>query len=189
MLDTQILHKVNFQKFRGKFDFIKKKINRFSWLEAIWKENNYPWTIPKKEKMTKKTQETIYCFPSYLKIFQPKRFQIHFRSIFFNFIFSLWKIDFLDLMDLTTVPALWTITLTSLKPICNTSCMKWMTTWSYRSITSCCEWIHACWTSNRHLFEIVNLPNPLLICTWILKNQVRRTGFLGYKNQFRNWFL
>ena len=85
-----------------------------------------------------KKQKTIYCFPSYLKIFQPKRFQIHFRSIFFNFIFSLWKIDFLDLMDLTTVPALWTITLTSFKPICNTSCMKWMTTQSHRYIIRTC---------------------------------------------------
>ena len=123
----------------------------------------------KRKKWQKKTQETIYCFPSYLKIFQPKRFQIHFRSIFFNFIFSLWKIDFLDLMDLTTVPALWTITLTSFKPICNTSCMKWMTTWSYRSITSCCEWIHACWTSNRHLFEIVNLSKSAEIDPWLAK--------------------
>ena len=37
-------------------------------------------------------------------------------------------------------------------------------------------------------------PIPLLICTWISKNQVgktqvRRTGFLVCKNQFRNLFL
>ena len=29
----------------------------------------------------------------------------------------------------------------------------------------------------------------LLICTWFLKNQVRQTGFLACKNQFRNWLL
>ena len=29
----------------------------------------------------------------------------------------------------------------------------------------------------------------LVICTWILKNQVRQTGFLACKNQCRNWFL
>ena len=29
----------------------------------------------------------------------------------------------------------------------------------------------------------------LLICTWVLKNRVRPTGFLASKNQFWNWFL
>ena len=30
---------------------------------------------------------------------------------------------------------------------------------------------------------------PQLIWTWILENQIRRTGFLAFKNQFQTWFL
>ena len=54
---------------------------------------------------------------------------------------------------------------------------------------------------NPEVEENITLHNldysfPLLICPWFLKNQVvknknqvRKTGFLACKNQFRNWFL
>ena len=37
--------------------------------------------------------------------------------------------------------------------------------------------------------NIFDQTDDLFICTWFLKNQVRRFGFLTCKNQFRDWFL